>query len=292
MDACMDLGNDSVTGIFDFPLRQQSPNQGRWLVPDPAGMAAVDITNPQTWNRYAYVGNNPLSNVDPLGLYRACFRVAWSCTWETDQSGNTTGAGGIEGLGSTSGTPLANLWWGPGEFQLMTLPVYTYGWIGDNYSVQGPNMQWSGGATATSQIDYLAYWGLIDLGTMATFPGSLNLLNWSTPGTAEEAFNRRYPDPTKPSPPQLPMVSNQPLQIQPAWPSAFEQVQTCAAMAPLSGPVPGLSETADMSPVLQEWSPGASFPVNPVGNSQGNAAGGGAAPIGNWAACGGLQPPN
>jgi len=24
--------------------------------------------NPQTWNRYAYVGNNPLGNVDPLGL--------------------------------------------------------------------------------------------------------------------------------------------------------------------------------------------------------------------------------
>ncbi len=49
-------------------FRQQSSAQGRWLVPDPAGLAAVDLTNPQTWNRYAYVTNNPLSRVDPRGL--------------------------------------------------------------------------------------------------------------------------------------------------------------------------------------------------------------------------------
>jgi RHS repeat-associated protein len=59
---------DTVSGLYDFLFRQQSSAQGRWLVPDPAGMAAVDITNPQTWNRYAYVANNPLSNTDPLGL--------------------------------------------------------------------------------------------------------------------------------------------------------------------------------------------------------------------------------
>ncbi len=36
--------------------------------PDPAGLAAVDPTNPQSWNLYAYVKNNPLNLVDPLGL--------------------------------------------------------------------------------------------------------------------------------------------------------------------------------------------------------------------------------
>ena len=61
-----------TTGIYDFLFRQQASNQGRWMVPDPAGLAAVDITNPQTWNRYAYVGNNPLSSIDPLGLDNDC----------------------------------------------------------------------------------------------------------------------------------------------------------------------------------------------------------------------------
>jgi len=58
-----------TSGIDDFPFRKYSPVQGRWVSPDPAGMAAVDITNPQTWNRYAYLNNNPLNAVDPLGLY-------------------------------------------------------------------------------------------------------------------------------------------------------------------------------------------------------------------------------
>jgi hypothetical protein len=30
----------------------------------------VDLTNPQSWNRYAYVGNSPTSFVDPSGLVR------------------------------------------------------------------------------------------------------------------------------------------------------------------------------------------------------------------------------
>ena len=92
------------TGLYDFLFRQNSAAQGRWLVPDPAGLAAVDITNPQTWNRYAYVGNDPLRNVDPMGLYCG-YLNQWGTAVETngidDNSSlgecNATGGYWIEG---------------------------------------------------------------------------------------------------------------------------------------------------------------------------------------------------
>ena len=60
---------DTVSGTYDFLYREYNPVQGRWISPDPSGLSAVDPTNPQSWNRYAYVLNNPLSNTDPLGLW-------------------------------------------------------------------------------------------------------------------------------------------------------------------------------------------------------------------------------
>lgn len=58
-----------VDGEYFAPARAYTPTQGRWTVPDPAGLAAVNPTNPQTWNRYAYSLNNPVSLRDPSGLY-------------------------------------------------------------------------------------------------------------------------------------------------------------------------------------------------------------------------------
>jgi RHS repeat-associated protein len=58
---------DTVAGNYDAVFRQYA-TQGRWPSPDPAGLAAVDPTNPQSWNRYAYVVNNPLNLADPSGL--------------------------------------------------------------------------------------------------------------------------------------------------------------------------------------------------------------------------------
>src|SRR6266705_4148627 len=59
--------SDTVSSDYDFLFREYSI-QGRWPSPDPAGLAAVDPSNPQSWNRYAYVLNNPLNLVDPFGL--------------------------------------------------------------------------------------------------------------------------------------------------------------------------------------------------------------------------------
>ena len=60
----------STTGEYDFLYRQYG-TQGRWPTPDPSGLAAVNPSNPQSWNRYAYVANNPLAHVDASGLCMA-----------------------------------------------------------------------------------------------------------------------------------------------------------------------------------------------------------------------------
>ena len=57
-----------MSGLYDFLYREYDPVQGRWIRTDPAGLGAADPRNPQTWNRYAYVMNNPLSFIDPTGL--------------------------------------------------------------------------------------------------------------------------------------------------------------------------------------------------------------------------------
>jgi RHS repeat-associated protein len=49
-------------------FRSYRSNYGRWLSPDPGDLAAADPTNPQSWNRYAYVLDNPVNVVDPRGL--------------------------------------------------------------------------------------------------------------------------------------------------------------------------------------------------------------------------------
>jgi RHS repeat-associated protein len=94
---------DTVGSLYDFPARRQSPSQGRWISPDPLGRGAVTLANPQSWNRYAYVNNNPLQIVDPNGTTNVmpipCDALQSGC-----QNGppGTAGGGGSGGVGGGS----------------------------------------------------------------------------------------------------------------------------------------------------------------------------------------------
>jgi RHS repeat-associated protein len=58
---------DYETTLDWFNVRYYSGWQGRFQSPDP-GNAGADPSNPQSWNGYAYVNNNPLSYTDPSGM--------------------------------------------------------------------------------------------------------------------------------------------------------------------------------------------------------------------------------
>ncbi|HWB85158.1 MAG TPA: RHS repeat-associated core domain-containing protein [Bryobacteraceae bacterium] len=60
---------DSETGLDYFGLRYFSSAQGRWTSPDQP-FTDQHPEDPQSWNMYGYVRNNPLKNTDPDG--RAC----------------------------------------------------------------------------------------------------------------------------------------------------------------------------------------------------------------------------
>lgn len=51
-----------------FLARYYSSSQGRFTSPDPIFISDKQTYNPQFWNLYNYVGNNPLNATDPTGM--------------------------------------------------------------------------------------------------------------------------------------------------------------------------------------------------------------------------------
>ena len=97
---------DTVSNLYDFPARRHNPSQGRWISPDPSGRAAVSLTNPQSWNRYAYVNNNPLRLIDPKGLDQCDSEDDDSCNDDCEDDDSCNGDGGSgSGDGNSSGDP-------------------------------------------------------------------------------------------------------------------------------------------------------------------------------------------
>jgi RHS repeat-associated protein len=76
---------DIESGLDNFGARYASSNTGRFISVDPISVSdtsASILSDPQSWNGYAYVRNNPLNLTDPTGLlwctadYRTCISDA------------------------------------------------------------------------------------------------------------------------------------------------------------------------------------------------------------------------
>jgi RHS repeat-associated protein len=97
-----DSSYDGFAGYWDgataatnhAPFREYSNLAGRWMSPDPYD-GSYDISDPQSLNRYSYVQNNPLTSIDPSGLFRYTF-----------------GPGGTGVGGGSSGTASGGLYGG------------------------------------------------------------------------------------------------------------------------------------------------------------------------------------
>jgi RHS repeat-associated protein len=73
-----------MTGL-DFQGRYYGSALGRFTSPDPEN-AGASASDPQSWNAYSYVRNNPLGLVDPFGEnYTVCDNQGQNCADLTDK---------------------------------------------------------------------------------------------------------------------------------------------------------------------------------------------------------------
>ncbi|MGH9949211.1 MAG: RHS repeat domain-containing protein, partial [Pyrinomonadaceae bacterium] len=73
---------DEATGLDHTWFRKNEASAGRWTSPDPY-KGSMDLGDPQSFNRYSYVVNQPTNFVDPSGLF--CVTVSRSY-WKWDSN--------------------------------------------------------------------------------------------------------------------------------------------------------------------------------------------------------------
>ncbi|MDD5452108.1 MAG: RHS repeat-associated core domain-containing protein [Desulfovibrionales bacterium] len=94
-------------GFYYMRARYYDPNVGRFISEDPIGFEGGDV------NLYAYVGNNPIMLIDPLGVCSVADRCASLTQYYVNQSGlnnlpqiaKTAGIVTAVGIGAAVATP-------------------------------------------------------------------------------------------------------------------------------------------------------------------------------------------
>jgi RHS repeat-associated protein len=68
------LTEKDSSGLNHTWFRKQEQRAGRWTSPDPY-KGSMSLGNPQSFNRYSYVGNEPIVFVDPSGLFLSFYCI-------------------------------------------------------------------------------------------------------------------------------------------------------------------------------------------------------------------------
>jgi len=134
---------DSETQLDYFHARYYSAAQGRFQSPDP-GNAGADPSDPQTWNGYAYVNNNPLMFTDPdgEGIFGTIFGVVAGLLTENPWVGLAA---------SAAGNSIDAAIWGPGAAGIPGTPLNLGSLIGGG-GISGPGGGIYGGGSSGGLI--------------------------------------------------------------------------------------------------------------------------------------------
>ena len=102
---------DSITGL-DYAVNRYYWSQwGRFISPDPYSGSA-SVADSQSWNRYAYAGNDPSDRGDSNGLDPYCGPNMWwqgeGCAYGTGEGGQGGPTFGEDGPGYSNCNPLYN----------------------------------------------------------------------------------------------------------------------------------------------------------------------------------------
>jgi RHS repeat-associated protein len=111
----------SISGLYDFMFREYNPQQSRWISPDPAGIGAVNLKAPQTWNRYAYVSNGPVTGIDSLGLINSDIYNEGLFDDSCSINGSPAGCGAMMALGEMGGGGETGIF-GSGDLNPVNIP--------------------------------------------------------------------------------------------------------------------------------------------------------------------------
>jgi len=93
---------DAATGLDNFGARYDASSMGRFMSPDELG-PGQHPENPQTWNLFSYVLNNPLKLVDPSGEFTCDAKTVSNAECDKFQEALDKAQGAADKLGEKYG---------------------------------------------------------------------------------------------------------------------------------------------------------------------------------------------